>query len=145
MPTQNEKLAAALEELRTLQQDGSRVFASKQLTRTSRERLVKHGFLQVVMKGCEPEPAARAVLGHWLLGYIHPFPDGNGRVARLLMNTLLAAGGYPWTVIRVEARADYLSALETASVDSDVRPFARLVAKHMRRTARNSRQSGERV
>jgi Fic family protein len=26
----------------------------------------------------EPEPAVRAVLGHWLLGYVHPFPDGNG-------------------------------------------------------------------
>src|SRR5437660_7686926 len=51
MPTANEKLAAALDELRRLQEDGSRVFASEQLTRTSRERLVKHGFLQEVMKG----------------------------------------------------------------------------------------------
>src|SRR5438309_6147867 len=51
MPTANEKLAAALDELRRLQEDGSRVFASEQLTRTSRERLVKHGFLQEVMRG----------------------------------------------------------------------------------------------
>jgi hypothetical protein len=82
----------------------------------------------------EPEPAVRAVLGHWLFGYIHPFPDGNGRVARFVMNTLLAGGGYPWTVIRVSDRADYLAALETASVDGDVRPFARLVAAQMRKT-----------
>jgi Fic family protein len=82
----------------------------------------------------EPEPGVRAVLGHWLLGYVHPFPDGNGRVARFLMNTLLAAGGYPWTVIRVEDRAEYLGALETASVQSDVRPFARFVASQMQRT-----------
>jgi Fic/DOC family len=27
----------------------------------------------------EPEPAVRAVLGHWLIGYIHPYMDGNGR------------------------------------------------------------------
>jgi len=27
----------------------------------------------------EPEPSVRAVLGHWLFGYIHPYPDGNGR------------------------------------------------------------------
>lgn len=80
----------------------------------------------------EPEPAVRAVLGHWLFGYVHPFPDGNGRVARFLMNTLLAAGGYPWTVIRVEDRARYLEALETASAGSDVRPFARLIAGVMR-------------
>jgi len=38
----------------------------------------------------EPEPGARAVLGHWLFGYIHPYPDGNGRMARFLMNAMLA-------------------------------------------------------
>jgi Fic family protein len=43
----------------------------------------------------EPAPAVQAVLGHWLLGYVHPFPDGNGRIARFLMNALLVAGGYP--------------------------------------------------
>ena len=30
----------------------------------------------------ETEPSVRAVLGHWLVGYIHPYPDGNGRIAR---------------------------------------------------------------
>jgi len=29
----------------------------------------------------EKEPSARIVLGHWLFGYIHPYPDGNGRMA----------------------------------------------------------------
>lgn len=82
----------------------------------------------------EPAPAVRAVLGHWLFGYVHPFPDGNGRVARFLMNALLAGGGYPWTVIRVEDRAEYLAALETASVAADVRPFTRLVVKQMQYT-----------
>lgn len=82
----------------------------------------------------EPAPAVRAVLGHWLIGYVHPFPDGNGRVARFLMNALLASGGYPWTVIRVEEREEYLSALEIASVTSDLRPFARFIAGQMRRT-----------
>ena len=41
----------------------------------------------------EPEPGVRAVLGHWLFGYIHPYPDGNGRMARFLMNAMLASGG----------------------------------------------------
>ena len=82
----------------------------------------------------EPAPAVRAVLGHWLFGYVHPFPDGNGRIARFLMNALLAGGGYPWTVIRVEDRAEYLDALETASVAADVRPFARFVARQMQST-----------
>src|SRR5271156_326248 len=76
----------------------------------------------------EPEPAVRAVLGHWLIGYIHPFMDGNGRMARFLMNAMLASGGYPWTVVRVEDRARYLRALDNASIDLDIAPFARLLA-----------------
>lgn len=43
----------------------------------------------------EADPFARAVLGHWLFGFIHPYMDGNGRIARFTMNVLLAAGGYP--------------------------------------------------
>jgi fido (protein-threonine AMPylation protein) len=79
----------------------------------------------------EPEPSVRAVLGHWLLGYIHPYFDGNGRMARFLMNAMLASGGYPWTVIRVEHRARYLSALESASVDLDIRPLTTFLAKSL--------------
>lgn len=81
----------------------------------------------------EEEPSARAVLGHWMLGYIHPWVDGNGRMARLVMNLMLASGGYPWTVIRVEDRAGYLAALESASVDRDIGPFARFVAARVRK------------
>ena len=79
----------------------------------------------------ESEPAARAVLGHWFFGYIHPYSDGNGRMARFLMNAMLASGGYPWTVIRVEDRDTYLRALESASVDMDVAPFATFVAQRV--------------
>ena len=79
----------------------------------------------------EPEPSVRAVLGHWLFGYIHPYPDGNGRMARFVMNAMLASGGYPWTVIRVEDRDLYLAALEAASIDRDIKPFARFVAERV--------------
>ena len=81
----------------------------------------------------ETSPAVRAVAGHWLLGYIHPYPDGNGRIARFLMNAMLASGGYPWTVIRIEDRRSYLSALDIASVDSDIRPFTAFIAQSMKR------------
>ena len=80
----------------------------------------------------EPEPSVRAVLGHWLFGYIHPYPDGNGRMARFLMNAMLASGGYPWTVIRVRDRNAYLKALDSASIDMDINPFAAFVAKRVR-------------
>jgi len=75
----------------------------------------------------EPEPAVRAVLGHWLFGYIHPYSDGNGRMARFLMNVMLASGGYPWTVIRIRDRKSYLSALDRASIEMDIHPFATFV------------------
>jgi fido (protein-threonine AMPylation protein) len=80
----------------------------------------------------EPEPGVRAVLGHWLFGYIHPYPDGNGRMARFLMNAMLASGGYPWTVVRVEDRTAYLSALDSASIDMDIKPFAAFIAERVR-------------
>jgi fido (protein-threonine AMPylation protein) len=79
----------------------------------------------------EPEPGVRAVLGHWLFGYVHPYPDGNGRMARFLMNAMLASGGYPWTVIRVEDRAAYLAALDGASIDMDIGPFAKFIAERV--------------
>jgi Fic family protein len=79
----------------------------------------------------EAEPSVRAVLGHWLLGYIHPYPDGNGRIARFVMNAMLASGGYRRTVIRVEDRDAYLAALESASTGMDIRPFARFVGQRV--------------
>lgn len=84
----------------------------------------------------EPSPAVRAVAGHWLFGYIHPYPDGNGRVARFLMNGMLASGGYPWTIIRVEDRRAYLAALESASVQQDFGPFADFVAGSLHASSR---------
>lgn len=77
----------------------------------------------------ETEPAVRVVLGHFMFVYIHPYMDGNGRTARFLMNVMMAAGGYPWTVIPVSARAAYVEALEQASVGEDIRPFADFLSK----------------
>jgi fido (protein-threonine AMPylation protein) len=80
----------------------------------------------------EPEPGVRAVLGHWLFGFVHPYPDGNGRLARFLMNAMLASGGYPWTVVRIEDRDTYLAALDRASIDMDIGPFAEFLAKRVK-------------
>jgi len=80
----------------------------------------------------EKDAGVRAVLGHWLFGYIHPYADGNGRMARFLMNVMLASGGYPWTVIRVEDRNAYLDALDRASIDTDIKPFAAFVAQRVK-------------
>jgi hypothetical protein len=72
----------------------------------------------------EEDAAVWVVLGHFVFVYIHPYLDGNGRMGRFLMNVMLAAGGYPWTIVPVERRADYMAALEAASVKQDIAPFA---------------------
>jgi hypothetical protein len=77
----------------------------------------------------EKEPSVRIVLGHFIFVYIHPYVDGNGRMGRFLMNTMLASGGYPWTVIPVEEREAYMAALEEASVGQNIVPFADFLAR----------------
>lgn len=77
----------------------------------------------------ETEPQVRAVLGHFLFVYIHPYMDGNGRLARFLMNLMLATAGYVWTVIPVERRNDYMSALEQASSFANIAPLAAFIAE----------------
>ena len=50
---------------------------------------------------------------------IHPFPDGNGRTGRLLMNFELMKEGFPITIIKKEDREDYYNALEKAHSNDD--------------------------
>ena len=75
----------------------------------------------------EAEPTVRVVLRHFIFVYIHPYMDGNGRMGRFLMNVTMASGGYPWIIVPVERRDDYMSALESASVKQDIRPFAAFI------------------
>ncbi len=77
----------------------------------------------------EQNPAVRVVLGHFIFVFIHPFLDGNGRISRFLMNVMMASAGQSWTVVRVEQRSDYMRALETASIQGDIRPFATFLAE----------------
>ncbi len=77
----------------------------------------------------EEEPSVRVVLGHFVFVYIHPYMDGNGRIGRFLMNVMLAAGGYPWTVLPVEKRYEYMAALEAASVEQNIRRLATFLAR----------------
>ena len=79
----------------------------------------------------EPDAWVRAVLGHFLFVFIHPYGDGNGRLGRFLLNLMLASGGYPWTVLRMERRSSYMAALEVASAGQNIEPFASFVAEEM--------------
>jgi hypothetical protein len=77
----------------------------------------------------ENSAAVRVVLGHFTFVYIHPYVDGNGRMGRFLMNLMMASGGYPWTIVPLQRRDDYMAALERASVDGNIKPFAKLLAE----------------
>jgi hypothetical protein len=77
----------------------------------------------------EPSAAVRAVLGHFVFVFVHPYMDGNGRMGRFLMNAMLASGGYPWTVIPVEQRDSYMYALEQASTKQTIAPFTNFLAQ----------------
>lgn len=79
----------------------------------------------------EEDASVRAVLGHFFFVYIHPYMDGNGRIARFLMNTQLISGGYNWTIIHFERRTDYMAALEKASVQGDISDFTLFVASQI--------------
>jgi fido (protein-threonine AMPylation protein) len=79
----------------------------------------------------EEEAAVRVVLGHFIFVYIHPYMDGNGRIGRFIMNAMLASGGYPWTIIPLEKRRDYMQALEKASVNQDITDFSNFIAQHV--------------
>lgn len=72
----------------------------------------------------EPDPYVRIVLGHFVFVYIHPYMDGNGRIGRFLMNLMNASAGYPWTVVPVQTKEMYMTSLENASVNQDIKPFS---------------------
>ncbi|MCS6109843.1 Fic family protein [Clostridium botulinum] len=73
-------------------------------------------------------PIELAAEFHFRYVYIHPFVDGNGRSARLLMNLILMRNGYPISVIKNEDRDEYMKALEKASTIGDAKDFINIVA-----------------
>lgn len=80
----------------------------------------------------EEHPAVRAILGHFMFSFIHPYNDGNGRMSRFIMNTMLSTGGYSWTIIPLDRRDAYMQALEKASIEGDIADFTKLIANLLR-------------
>jgi len=76
----------------------------------------------------ELRPVELAGLAHFELVHVHPFVDGNGRVARLMMNIVLLRHGYPIAYVRREERGRYYDSLERAHF-GDVGPFVNFIGR----------------
>lgn len=79
----------------------------------------------------ESDAGVRVVLGHFFFVYIHPYMDGNGRLGRFIMNFFLVTADYPWTMIEVKRRKEYMESLEKASVDRDIVPFTKFICSEI--------------
>ncbi len=91
-------------------------------------------FVQWLSTQKEAHPVRTAADTHYKLVSIHPYIDGNGRTARLLMNLILIINGYPMAIIRNEERTQYLSALELAQTKSNIQPFYHLIDVSVKRS-----------
>jgi fido (protein-threonine AMPylation protein) len=77
-------------------------------------------------------PANRAALAMFVVTEVHPFTDGNGRIARLAMNQFLTQAGLTRIIIPTEYRDDYISALKAMSSNSRPNPLMRMLARAAR-------------
>jgi Fic family protein len=81
--------------------------------------------------GTAPDTPASAFTAHRRLVEIHPFNDGNGRTARLLMNLILIRGGYPAVAVRPEDRPAYIAGLQQAQAGGGTGAFDRLLYERL--------------
>lgn len=77
-------------------------------------------FIKWLQGNNSDHPVKIAIDAHFKLVSIHPFVDGNGRTARLLMNLLLMQAGFPSGIIRKEDRNAYISSLEKGQTKEDL-------------------------
>ena len=80
-------------------------------------------------------PFQRAVFMKFLISEVHPFSDGNGRTARIMMNAELAAAGEERILVPTVYRANYLSALKALSQSGRAQPLIRMLDYAQRWTA----------
>lgn len=82
-------------------------------------------------KALHLHPIKRGAMLHTIFVGIHPFVDGNGRTARLLLNLELIKEGFPPIIIKVENRLEYYETLDKALITEDYSDFISLVEKEV--------------
>lgn len=99
--------------------------------------LMKHLADQIYSSKSTLHPIELAAMAHKRLVDIHPFIDGNGRTARLLMNLILVNAGYGVVSIPPVWRNDYINALSASRRKKDMEPFSKLIAECVIETERD--------
>lgn len=84
-------------------------------------------------KGRRLHPIELAAIAHHKIAVIHPFFDGNGRTARLIMNIILMRAGYPLAIVLKNDRKKYYNALAQAD-KGDMTPFVRFISQSVERS-----------
>ncbi len=78
----------------------------------------------------DTNPILLAAEFHYKFIRIHPFDDGNGRTARILMNFILMQNGYPPVIIKTEDKAQYFNVLQLADA-GNIEPFIKYIAVNL--------------
>lgn len=91
-------------------------------------------FIAEITSNLEIHPAQLAAEAHYRLVTIHPFVDGNGRTARLLMNLILMQHGYPPALIRKRDRLKYIKSLEQTQLGGSKNDYYRIIADAVNRS-----------
>ncbi|NGX34544.1 MAG: Mercuric resistance operon regulatory protein [Candidatus Anoxychlamydiales bacterium] len=86
-------------------------------------------FIKWLKESKKLNPIELAAEAHYKLVTIHPFIDGNGRTARLLMNWILLMNGYPIAIIKKEDRLAYINSLEKAQLGGSNKDYLELIYK----------------
>lgn len=89
---------------------------------------IKNFYVDLTWKAKELNSIELAAWTHAEFVRVHPFSDGNGRASRLIMNYQLMANGFPAISIAKEDRLEYFNTLEIYAVESNINPFAEMVA-----------------
>jgi len=91
-------------------------------------------FFNDLMSMAGRHPVAIAAEAHYRLVTIHPFIDGNGRTARLLMNLILLQNGFPPALIRTRDRVSYLKSLEKAQLGGSNEDYLKIISRSVERS-----------
>jgi Fic family protein len=86
----------------------------------------------------ELHPLELAAWAHWKLVRIHPFQDGNGRTARIIMNFVLHKNGYAMIDIKTKEKRQYFKALEKCHYNNNARALATRLVRRFKKQYQNA-------